>query len=110
MPKQGKPKKKKKTKEVLLKTREERSEFVERIKKQFLDMGCFPGQYGAATEFFEVLDEYVENGTSASGKIDFPECPFGGRDIYFILSNRLQVDNTVHFLMKSNNKEKNVRR
>ena len=93
-------KKKKEKKEKPTKSPEERKVFVDDMKNKLLDMGCFPGQYPTASEFFKILDDYALDGTPSSGRLSFPECPFGGRDIYFILSNRKNIENAVHFMMK----------
>ncbi len=83
-----------------LKSAEERAIFVKNIKEQFYNLGCYPLQYEAMTKFFQILDDYEKDGCSASGKISFPECPSGGRDICYILSRRKNIENVVHFLMK----------
>jgi len=94
----GKLKSKNKAKDTL-KTPEERATFVKDIKEKFYNLGCFP-QYDAIDKFFSILDNYEKDGASASGKISFPECPSGGRDICYMLSTRKNIENVVHFLMK----------
>jgi hypothetical protein len=104
---QKKNKKDKKLKDkssIILRTLEERTTFVNNIKAEFLKMGCYPGVYPAANKFFKILDDYHLDGTSASGKINFPECPYGGREICYLLSNRANIENVVHFLLKEQQK------
>jgi hypothetical protein len=84
-----------------LKTDEERATFVHEIKEKFYKLGCFPAQYDAMDKFFQILDDYEKEGVSASGKISFPECPFGGRDIMYLLNTKKHIENAVHFMMKS---------
>lgn len=105
MPKKSNKKKKKEKKSQPTKTLEERTQFVEKMKKQFLDLGCFPDIYDATNKFFKILDDYQEDGTPASGKINFQECPFGGRDIWYLISNRANIENAVHFKLKNAPKE-----
>jgi len=82
------------------KTDQERAAFVAEMKEKFYKLGCFPSQYDAMAKFFQILDDYEKNAVSASGKISFPECPFGGRDIMYLLTTRKNVENAVHFLLK----------
>lgn len=101
MPKNKNNKNIDKTKQNLaIKTPEERATFVKNIKEQFYNLGCYPAQYDAMEKFFNILDDYQQDGISTSGKISFPECPSGGRDICYMLSARKNFDNVVHFLMK----------
>lgn len=93
-----KSKKVKKPKEY--KTVEERSVWTNGIIKQFSDLGCTL-QYPAMKEFYKLLGDYVKTGESVSGKIDFPECPRGGREIHYILTNSKGKNNTIQFLMKN---------
>jgi len=96
-------KNKKDKKEKSKKTLEERKIFVEDMKNQFILLGCNPSQYPPMKKLFDILDDYVENGTESSGKIDFLECPRGGRTICYILTNRKNFNNTLHFLLKDRN-------
>ena len=91
--------------QAVLKTPEERTAFVKTMKEKFYNLGCYPEQYDAMAKFFKILDEYAKDSVSASGKISFPECPSGGRDICYILSNRKNIENVVHFLMKAGSKD-----
>jgi len=101
MPKTKKSTEVKEVYKSTVKSAEERATFVKNMKEQFYNLGCYPLQYEAMTKFFKILDDYEKDGYSASGKISFPECPSGGRDICYILSTRKNIENVVHFLMKS---------
>lgn len=87
------PKKIKKDKPM--KTKEERLQFVNEMKDKFLNNYGMTETLPCVQEMNKIFTEYVETGRSASGKIPFPEAPYGGRTIEYILSARKHITNKV---------------
>ena len=74
-----------------LKTKRERLEFSDSIKLRFaFEFGISEKEPSIAT-FYKIMDEWIETGQSVSGKLPFPEAPFGGRIIQYVLSNRKHI-------------------
>lgn len=61
-------KRRKEKKQVILRTRDERQEEIDKIKQKISVMGL-TDDLGRITNIFEIMDEYVEQGNPISGSI-----------------------------------------
>jgi hypothetical protein len=82
-----------------MKTREEREAFRDSIRTKFGLEFDINESFPCVAELYRVMDEWVETGQSVSGKIPFPEAPFGGRIIEYILTNRKHIKCQVNLPM-----------
>ena len=85
------------------KTKEERLAWANTFKADMVGQyGLYPGcsGSGAIRDLYNIIDEFVQAGDSVSGKIDFLDAPYGGREIHYILTNTKGINNTVNMLLK----------
>lgn len=80
----------------ILKTRDERLEFMNIIKTKLGSLGVL--EYPAITDLVSILENYVENGESVSGKIQFYEV---GRTIEYVLSKKKNFQNSINLKLTS---------
>jgi len=83
-------------KQKATKTLEDRQAFRDTIRLKFsMELGLTPEEQPSIAAFYEILDDWVRTGLSAAGKVPFPEAPFGGRYINYILPSRKTVQPSV---------------
>ena len=84
-------KNKKKKKEKIYKTKEQRIEEVNKIKNKIESFGLSEEHKGIP-ELYKVLDDFEKDGYSNSGKIKLPGLK---RVVYFILTVNQKIESTV---------------
>ena len=85
--------KKKKIKKIKkIKTKEIREDEINNIKKKLMDLGL-NNSFENIKNLFIIFDEYIITGNSNSGKIELPGLK---REIHYILSNKLNIENSIN--------------
>ena len=77
-------------------TLEERQAWVNEIKTKLLIHFGLSEKEPAVEELYRIMSDFVETGESANGKIPFPNAPFGGRTIIYLMSGNKRVNMYVH--------------
>lgn len=80
------------------KTHQDRLKETSEMKKKIEDLGL-SDSYPAVKEFYQVLDQFLEDGVADSGKIRLREYK---RDICYILTNRLGRESSLALLYNEN--------
>ncbi len=77
-------------------TQEERQAWVDEIKTKLLLNFGLSEKEPVVERLYEVMSNFIETGESANGKIPFPNAPFGGRTIIYLMSSNKRVNMFVH--------------
>lgn len=80
------------------KERKDRLKEITVMKEKIENLGL-SDSYPSVKEFYQVIDQFVEDGIASSGKIRLRE---HNRDICYILTNRLHRESSLALLYNSN--------
>ena len=75
------------------KTAEERSNEVENLMNQFLDLGISI-EHPSTQQFIKIAKEFKENGQSMSGTLKFPEYE---RKMIYLFSSQPHIQSNINF-------------
>ncbi len=77
-------------------TQEDRQNWVNDIKSKLLLNFGLSDKESAIANLYKVMDDFIETGDPTNGRIPFPDAPFGGRTIIYLMSNNKRVNMYVH--------------